>query len=486
MRDFDSLIPDWFKSVVQVGNDLIWSQYLIGLLLTVGIFFTISSKFVQLRMLPEMFRALVEKPETLKNGEKGISPFQAFAISAGSRVGTGNIAGVATAIVLGGPGAVFWMWIIAFIGAASAFIEATLAQVYKVHDKDGGFRGGPAYYITKGLNQKWLGITFAVLITVTFAFVFNTVQSNTIAESLRTQYHISPVITGIILAVITAIIIFGGVRSIATLSSLIVPIMAIVYVGIVLVILLMNFDQIIPMIGTIIKSAFGMEQVAGGAVGTAILQGVKRGLFSNEAGMGSAPNAAATAAVPHPVKQGLLQSLGVFFDTMLVCTATAIMILLYSGLKFGEKAPQGVEVTQSALNEHLGSPGGIFLTVAITLFAFSSVVGNYYYGQSNIEFLSKNKAILFIFRCLVVVLVFTGAVVKTETVWSTADLFMGLMAIVNLVSIIGLSNIAFAVMKDYIQQKRAGLKPVFKPENLEINLFGIESWGREDKISKKH
>jgi len=486
LRDFDSLIPDWFKSVVQVGNDLIWSQYLIGLLLTVGIFFTISSKFVQLRMLPEMFKALVEKPETLKNGEKGISPFQAFAISAGSRVGTGNIAGVATAIVLGGPGAVFWMWIIAFIGAASAFIEATLAQVYKVHDKDGGFRGGPAYYITKGLNQKWLGITFAVLITVTFAFVFNTVQSNTIAESLRTQYHISPVITGIILAVITAIIIFGGVRSIATLSSLIVPIMAIVYVGIVLVILLMNFDQIIPMIGTIIKSAFGMEQVAGGAVGTAILQGVKRGLFSNEAGMGSAPNAAATAAVPHPVKQGLLQSLGVFFDTMLVCTATAIMILLYSGLKFGEKAPQGVEVTQSALNEHLGSPGGIFLTVAITLFAFSSVVGNYYYGQSNIEFLSKNKAILFIFRCLVVVLVFTGAVVKTETVWSTADLFMGLMAIVNLVSIIGLSNIAFAVMKDYIQQKRAGLKPVFKPENLEINLFGIESWGHEDKISKKH
>lgn len=486
MRDFDSLIPDWFKSVVQVGNDLIWSQYLIGLLLTVGIFFTISSKFVQLRMLPEMFRALVEKPETLKNGEKGISPFQAFAISAGSRVGTGNIAGVATAIVLGGPGAVFWMWIIAFIGAASAFIEATLAQVYKVHDKEGGFRGGPAYYITKGLNQKWLGITFAVLITVTFAFVFNTVQSNTIAESLRTQYHISPVITGIILAVITAIIIFGGVRSIATLSSLIVPIMAIVYVGIVLFILLMNFDQIIPMIGTIIKSAFGMEQVAGGAVGTAILQGIKRGLFSNEAGMGSAPNAAATAAVPHPVKQGLLQSLGVFFDTMLVCTATAIMILLYSGLKFGEKAPQGVEVTQSALNEHLGSPGGIFLTVAITLFAFSSVVGNYYYGQSNIEFLSKNKAILFIFRCLVVVLVFIGAVVKTETVWSTADLFMGLMAIVNLVSIIGLSNIAFAVMKDYIQQKRAGLKPVFKPENLEINLFGIESWGCEDKISKKH
>ena len=478
MQDFDNLIPGWFKTFVQVGNDLIWSQYLIGLLLTAGFFFTISSKFIQLRMLPEMFRALTEKPETLSSGEKGISPFQAFAISAGSRVGTGNIAGVATAIVLGGPGAVFWMWIIAFIGAASAFMEATLAQVYKVHDKEGGFRGGPAYYITKGLNQKWLGIVFAVLITVTFAFVFNTVQANTIAESLNTQYNISPVITGIVLAVITGIII-------ATLSSLIVPIMAIVYIGMVLIILLLNIDQIVPMIGTIIKSAFGVQQVTGGAVGAAILQGIKRGLFSNEAGMGSAPNAAATSAVPHPVKQGLIQSLGVFFDTMLVCTATAIMILLYSGLQFGDSAPQGVAVTQSALNEHLGSAGGIFLTVAVTLFAFSSVVGNYYYGQSNIEFLSNNKMILFIFRCFVVLLVFVGAVAKTETVWSTADLFMGLMAIVNIISIIGLSNIAFAVMKDYQRQRKEGKRPVFKPENLEINLFGIETWGQHAKMPKK-
>ncbi|MGY3481017.1 MULTISPECIES: alanine/glycine:cation symporter family protein [Staphylococcus] len=481
MSNFDSLIPDWFKGFVQVGNDLIWSQYLIGLLITAGIFFTIGSKFVQLRWIPEMFRAIGEKPETLENGKKGISPFQAFAISAGSRVGTGNIAGVATAIVLGGPGAVFWMWIIAFIGAASAFIEATLAQVYKVPDEEGGYRGGPAYYITKGLNQKWLGVVFAVLITVTFAFVFNTVQSNTIAESLKTQYNVSPIVTGIILAIVTAIIIFGGVRSIATLSSIIVPVMAIIYIGLVAVILIFNYDQIIPMIATIIKNAFGFEQATGGAVGAAVLQGIKRGLFSNEAGMGSAPNAAATAAAPHPVKQGLIQSLGVFFDTMLVCTATAIMILLYTGLEFGENAAQGVAVTQSALNEHLGSAGGIFLTIAITLFAFSSVIGNYYYGQSNMEFLWENKTVLFIFRCLVVVLVFVGAVVKTETVWSTADVFMGLMAIVNLVAIIGLSNIAFAVMNDYQRQRKAGKKPVFKPEELEINLFGIESWGMKKK-----
>lgn len=481
LSNFDSLIPDWFKAFVQVGNDLIWSQYLIGLLITAGIFFTIGSKFVQLRWIPEMFRAIGEKPETLENGKKGISPFQAFAISAGSRVGTGNIAGVATAIVLGGPGAVFWMWIIAFIGAASAFIEATLAQVYKVPDEEGGYRGGPAYYITKGLNQKWLGIVFAVLITVTFAFVFNTVQSNTIAESLKTQYNVSPIITGVILAIITAIIIFGGVRSIATLSSIIVPVMAIIYIGLVAVILIFNYDQIIPMIATIIKNAFGFEQATGGAIGAAVLQGIKRGLFSNEAGMGSVPNAAATAAAPHPVKQGLIQSLGVFFDTMLVCTATAIMILLYTGLEFGENAAQGVAVTQSALNEHLGSAGGIFLTIAITLFAFSSVIGNYYYGQSNMEFLWENKTVLFIFRCLVVVLVFVGAVVKTETVWSTADVFMGLMAIVNLVAIIGLSNIAFAVMNDYQRQRKAGKKPVFKPEELEINLFGIESWGMKKK-----
>ncbi|HBJ9566335.1 TPA: alanine:cation symporter family protein [Staphylococcus pseudintermedius] len=485
MRDFDSLIPDWFKAFIQIGNDLIWSQYLIGLLLTVGLFFSISSKFVQIRWLPEMFRALTDKSETLESGKKGISSFQAFAISAGSRVGTGNIAGVATAIVLGGPGAVFWMWIIAIIGAASAFIEATLAQVYKVPDKEGGFRGGPAYYITKGLNQRWLGVLFAILITVTFAFVFNTVQSNTIAESLNTQYHISPLVTGIILAVITAIVIFGGVRSIATLSSVIVPVMAIIYILIVLVILVMNINQIFPMISTIIKSAFGIDQATGGAVGFAVLQGVKRGLFSNEAGMGSAPNAAATAAVSHPVKQGLIQSLGVFFDTILVCTATAIMILLYSGLKFGEGEAQGVAVTQSALNEHLGSAGGVFLSIAVALFAFSSVIGNYYYGQSNIEFLSTNKVVLFIFRCFVVILVFVGAVVKTETVWNTADVFMGLMAIVNIIAIIGLSNIAFAVMRDYQRQRKEGKRPIFKPENLEINLFGIESWGNAIHKNKK-
>ncbi|ULG75255.1 alanine/glycine:cation symporter family protein [Macrococcus brunensis] len=471
------MIPEWFKTIVSTGNDLIWTQFLIGLLLMAGLFFSLSSRFVQLRWLREMFRVIGEKPETLDDGQKGISSFQAFAISAASRVGTGNIAGVATAIVLGGPGAVFWMWVIAFFGAASAFFEATLAQVYKVPDKEGGFRGGPAYYMERGLGQKWLGVTFAILITVTFAFVFNTVQSNTIAESFNTQYSIAPWITGLILAVITAVVIFGGVRSIAKISSTIVPVMAILYILLVLFILVTHANMIIPMLASIVKGAFGMEQAFGGALGFTIMQGIKRGLFSNEAGMGSAPNAAATAAVSHPVKQGLIQSLGVFFDTMIVCTATAIMILLYSGLEFGEKAPQGVAVTQAALNSHVGSFGGIFLTVAVFLFAYSSVIGNYYYGQSNIEYLTTNKTVMFIFRLLVVFMVFFGAVVKVETVWATADLFMGLMAILNITAIIGLAHVVFEVARDYADQRKKGLNPVFRTKNVKADLSSVDTWG---------
>lgn len=486
MKDFDSYIPGWFHNFVEWGNDLIWTQNLIFLLLLAGVFFTISSRVVQLRWLPEMFRVIFEKPETLEDGRKGISSFQAFAISAASRVGTGNIAGVATAIVLGGPGAVFWMWVIAFIGAASAFFEATLAQVYKVKDKEGGFRGGPAYYIERGLGQKWLGVVFAILITVTFAFVFNTVQSNTIAASLNEQYEFSNVITGIILAIITALVIFGGVRSIATVSSFIVPIMAVGYIGLVGYILFMNVDQIWPMIQNIVRSAFGFHPAFGGAMGFAIMQGIKRGLFSNEAGMGSAANAAATAAVSHPVKQGLIQSLGVFFDTMIICSATAIMLLLYTDLQFGADAPQGVAVTQQALITHVGEFGGIFLTLAVFMFAFSSIIGNYYYGQSNIEYLTKNKFVMFVFRLLVVAMVFVGSVVQVQTVWDTADLFMGLMAIINIVALIGLATVVFEVAKDYRAQRKRKLNPVFKIENLKVNFNNIEAWGNPyATISKK-
>ena len=475
--NFDAMIPDWFKSIVAMGHDLIWTQFLIGLLLLAGLFFSLSSKFIQFRMLKEMFRVIGEKPETLEDGKKGISSMQAFMISAASRVGTGNIAGVATAIVLGGPGAVFWMWVIAFFGAASAFFEATLAQVYKVKDDEGGFRGGPAYYMELGLGQKWLGASFAILITITFAFVFNTVQSNTIAESFKTQFNIDPIWTGIFLAVITALVIFGGVRSIATVSSAIVPVMAIFYILIVIFVLITHATSIIPMIIAIFKGAFGFGQAVAGGLGFTVMQGIKRGLFSNEAGMGSAPNAAATASVSHPVKQGLIQALGVFFDTMIVCTATAIMILLYSGLEFGEKAPQGVAVTQSALTAHVGSFGGLFLTLAVFMFAYSSVIGNYYYGQSNVEYLTKNKFVMIFFRVIVVLMVFLGAVVKVETVWATADLFMGLMAILNITAIIGLAHVVFEVANDYIAQRKKGLNPVFKTNQVKADLSNVETWG---------
>lgn len=379
------------------------------------------------------------------------------------------------------------MWVIAFIGAASAFFEATLAQVYKVKDKEGGFRGGPAYYIERGLGQKWLGVVFAILITVTFAFVFNTVQSNTIAASLNEQYEFSNVIIGIILAIITALVIFGGVRSIATVSSFIVPIMAVGYIGLVGYILFMNVDQIWPMIQNIVRSAFGFHPAFGGAMGFAIMQGIKRGLFSNEAGMGSAANAAATAAVSHPVKQGLIQSLGVFFDTMIICSATAIMLLLYTDLQFGADAPQGVAVTQQALITHVGEFGGIFLTLAVFMFAFSSIIGNYYYGQSNIEYLTKNKFVMFVFRLLVVAMVFVGSVVQVQTVWDTADLFMGLMAIINIVALFGLSTVVFEVAKDYRAQRKRKLNPVFKIENLKVNFNNIEAWGENPyaTINKK-
>lgn len=475
--NFDNHIPEWFKTMVNTGNDLIWAQFLIGLLLLAGLFFSISSRFIQIRWLKEMFRVVGESPETLENGKKGISSLQAFTISAASRVGTGNIAGVATAIVLGGPGAVFWMWVIAFFGAASAFFEATLAQVYKVRDENGGYRGGPAYYMERGLGQKWLGVTFSILITITFAFVFNTVQSNTIAQSFKSQYKTPEVLTGAILALLTAAVIFGGVRWIARVTSAIVPLMAILYILVVLFVLATHITEIIPMLMSIIKGAFGLNQAFGGALGFTIMQGIKRGLFSNEAGMGSAPNAAATAAVTHPVKQGLIQSLGVFFDTMLVCTATAIMILLYSGLEFGEDKKQGVEVTQAALTSHLGSFGGIFLTFAIFLFAYSSVIGNYYYGQSNIEYLTQNKIVMFFFRLFVVIMVFIGAVVKVETVWNTADLFMGLMAILNITAIIGLAHVVFEVARDYQYQRSKGLNPVFKTRNVKADLSNVDTWG---------
>jgi AGCS family alanine or glycine:cation symporter len=476
-----------FETIIGVANDLLWGDFLIGILIVAGLYFSLSSRFVQLRWFKEMFRVIKEPSETLPDGSKGISAFKAFTISAASRVGTGNVAGIATAIVLGGPGAVFWMWVIAFIGAGTAFFESTLGQLYKVKDKEGGFRGGPAYYMEKGLGQRWLGIFFAILITVTFGFAFNGLQANTIASAYDGAFNIDRNIIGIVLAIFTAIVIFGGAKAIANVTGYIVPIMAAIYLIVVFYILIINYDMIIPMLTEIVTNAFGVREVFSGAVGAAILSGFQRGLFSNEAGMGSVPNAAASSAVSHPVKQGLIQSLGVYFDTMVVCTATAVVILMYTDIEYGEGGMQGIEVTQAAMSSQIGQFGPIFIAIVILLFAYSSILGNYFYGQSNLNYIKEHPVVLFIFKLMVVAMVYIGAIMDISLAWDTADVFMALMAVTNLVATIGLSSIVFKVMKDYSDQLRAGKKPVFFIDNVDIDRNGIGEWDKDryDNIKEK-
>ncbi|MFE8694929.1 alanine/glycine:cation symporter family protein [Cytobacillus sp. FJAT-53684] len=468
------------ETVIGFLNDMIWTYILIAGLIIFGLYFSFRSKFVQLRYFGEMFRILGDKSMVSADGKRGISSFQAFCISAASRVGTGNIAGVATAIATGGPGAVFWMWLIAFLGAASSFVESTLAQIYKVKDKD-GFRGGPAYYMEKGLKKRWMGIVFAIIITFCFGLVFNSVQSNTISLAFNEAFGTSRLTMGIILAVLTAIIIFGGVKRIANVSQVVVPIMAVIYLFVAIAVVIMNISEIPDLIVMIVKGAFGLDEVLGGTIGAAIMMGVKRGLFSNEAGMGSAPNAAATAAVSHPVKQGLIQTLGVFVDTILICSATAFIILLYGD--FSTSDLTGIQLTQAALSSHIGSWAPIFVAVAIFLFAFTSVIGNYYYGETNIEFIKNSPTALFLYRIAVVGMVIFGAVVDLAIVWNLADLFMGIMALINLVAIVMLGKVAFAALKDYKAQRKEGKDPVFYADSIP-GLDGIECWKKKEEALK--
>lgn len=450
-------------------NDFIWSYILVAFLLILGIYFTIKTRFIQIRLFKEMFRLTVEK----NPGNNGVSAFQAFTISAASRVGTGNIAGVALAIAIGGPGAVFWMWIIALIGMSTAFIESTLAQVYKVKDGD-NFRGGPAYYMKKALGWEKLGVIFAILLTVTFGFIFNSVQSNTIAQSFSAVFGIDTIAIGALLVIATGAIIFGGIRRVVHFTQICVPIMALFYVGIALYVVITNIEQVPEMFMLIINSAFGLKEFAGGGLGVAIMQGARRGLFSNEAGMGSVPNAAATANVSHPAKQGLVQSLGVFFDTIIVCSATAFIILL-SGLYIGENGGNGVVLTQNSLAQQVGEWAQYFVALAILFFAFSSIIGNYYYGETNIEFIKNSSTALLFYRLLVLVMVMFGAVMSMGVVWSLADLFMGAMTIINLVVISILGKVAFQVANDYYRQLKEKKNPTFRAEDIP-GLKGAECW----------
>jgi alanine or glycine:cation symporter, AGCS family len=467
-------VAGWFNNIVNYGVGIIWGNndwliasnpwygLLMFLLIGAGLYFTVVTRFIQFRHFGHMWQLLRVSNQGRKDG--GISSFEALMTSLAARVGTGNLAGVAIAIYLGGPGAVFWMWMTAIVGMSTSFIESTLAQAYKVPHNDNVYRGGPAYYIEKGLGKRWLAIFFSVCLLVAFGLAFNGVQSNTIAQATNEAFGVPTWMTGAVLVALVAPVVFGGLRSVARIAGKIVPIMAILYILLALFIILTNFSQFPAAIVLIVKSAFGFEQAAGGVIGYGIAQaminGIKRGLFSNEAGMGSAPNAAATAKShpDHPAVQGFMQMLGVFMDTLIICTATASIIIL-SGVVDPNVEQEGIQLTQLALSQYVGDLGIIFVAIAIFFFSFTSIIANYSYGESNLEFISgtKNaKVMIMIFRFMVLGMVFVGAVASLPAIWNFADLSMGLMALVNLVAILLLSPVALRILRDYERQVKEG------------------------------
>ena len=465
---------EMLNAAVSAVNNVLWSYVLIVVLVGCGLWFTFSTRFVQLRMLPEMVRLLVSGIGTKT---PGISSFQAFCVSTASRVGVGNIAGVAIAIVTGGPGAVFWMWVIAFFGCATGFTESTLAQIYKLPRPLGLFHGGPAYYIKNALHQPGVARLFAVLLAVTFGFIYVSVQSNTIAQSLQHAVGISPVATAGVLAVLTGLVIFGGVRRIAQFTEYLVPIMAGLYILAAIAVVLMNLSAVPDMFALILHDAFSPQAAVGGGLGTAVLTGIKRGLFSNEAGEGSVPNAAATADVSHPVQQGLVQAFGVYVDTWIVCSATAFIILLTGQYTIGGELT-GVALAQQSLASVFGALAPTVVAIMVFLFAFSSIVGNYYYGEINVHFFGKNaEKWLQAFRVGVILMVIFGALAELNLVWNLAVLFMAFLCLTNLYAVARLAKYTRIALADYTQQKAAGKKePTFDPRILG-NTDGMHAWG---------
>ena len=473
------------NELISSVNDAVWGYVLIAALVSCGLWFTWRTRFVQFRMVGEMIRLLTDsaidtvetqvKENAAGERSKHISSFQAFAVSVATRVGTGNLAGVASAIAIGGPGAVFWMWVIALIGSATAFVESTLAQLFKQKHKD-SFIGGPAYYIQRGLHQRWMAVLFAVLITCQFGLSNNSIQSNTICGAMQEAFGWPPIWVGSGLAVIALFIVFGGIQRIAQVCAVLVPVMAIGYIVLALVVIVMNIGLIPHVFKAIVLNAFGIQQMAGGGIGVAIMSGVKRGLFSNEAGEGSAPNVAATASVTHPVKQGLIQALGVFTDTLLVCSCTAFIILI-SGL-YQTPGLNGIALTQSALQSEVGAVGPIFVAIAIYLFAFSSIIGNYYYGEANIRFITSNTMVMTVYRIFSAgVMVVFGAMASFELVWNIVDFFMAFLTACNLTAIILLGRYVFRLLDDYRKQKKQGIKdPVFHRSQIPELEHELECW----------
>ncbi len=471
---------DRVLDVLNVVNNYLWTYIVITILVFCAIYFTIRTKGMQFRMLGDMVRIMCGKDKNAVRvsdgktsyGQSDIGSFQAFAVSLSSRVGTGNLAGVASAIFIGGPGAVFWMWVMALLGASTAFVESTLAQLYKKRGED-SYYGGPAYYMQTGLHKRWMGIVFSVLITVTFGMANQTVQSTTLCDALSDSFGIDKALVGIAVTVCTLVIIFGGIKRISHFSSIVVPFMAVGYILLAIYVVLTNIIAIPDVFRLIFSQAFGMEQAAGGMVGAAVMQGVKRGLFSNEAGEGSAPNAAAIAETSHPAKQGLLQALGVFTDTLVICTCTAFIVII-SGLY--QSGADGIILTTLAIEKEIGPVGRYFITTAIFLFAYSTIIANYFYGETNIRFITRKRWAVNVFRIITGGVVMLGSLVALQTAWSLVDIVMGLMTLFNLTAILLLSDKAFRLLRNYIDQKKSGEEPVFRKSMMPDIADDIECW----------
>ena len=459
-----------FGEMIGTISDFMYSYLLIIMLLAVGLYFTIRTRGVQLRLLAESIRVVGEK----SSSRESVSAFQALMVSTASRVGTGNIVGVANAIAVGGYGAGFWMWIIALLGGASAFIESTLAQIYKVRDKNGGSYGGPSYYIQAALKSRWLGVVFAAALIATYAGGFNMLASFNLIDSMSgysfygdPQTSLVPLVGGGLLAVLVAVCVLGGGRRIVRITGLLVPFMGVTYILMALVVMALNFQMLPQVFGRIIAGAFDFRAIFGGFAGSALMEGIKRGLYSNEAGVGSAPNAAAAADVSHPVKQGLVQMLSVFIDTLLVCTATAMMCLC-TGIVPSEQL-KGAAFVQQSLSTTFGSVGPYFLTLALLLFAFTTLLGNLFYCEGCLRYITRErigKRGLTVFRLAAAALVFAGAQMEFDLVWDVADVLMGVMALINLPVIVLLGRTALSALKDYTSQRREGKDPVFRAASI--------------------
>mgnify|MGYP004490829871 CR=1 FL=1 len=453
------MLAHWISTL----NNYLYTYILVALLLAAGLYFTIRTRFVQIRLFGESFRVLREE----KHEEGGVSSFQALMISTASRVGTGNLAGVSIAICLGGVGAVFWMWMVALLGSASAFIESTLAQIYKVPDGSGGSRGGPAYYIEKVLGSRFLAMLFSVFLILTYMVGFNMVASYNLMDAFSGYSFFSaqttPTVIGLVLAAVTAVCIMGGSQRLSKVTGVLVPLMGGIYVLAALVMILLHIRLLPGILAAIFRNAFDFRAIFAGFTGSAMMHGIKRGLFSNEAGVGSAPNAAAAASVSHPVKQGLAQMLSVFLDTLVICSATAFLCLC-SGVTPSPEL-KGVPYVQAALESTFGPAGNWFITVITIFFAFTTILGNYYYCESNLHYMLRRDARkweLMVFRILAMLIVFQGARLNFSLVWDTADVTMGCMALINLPSIVLLAKPALAALQDYTRQRKAGLDPQFR------------------------